>query len=184
MERDNDAAQLVFLDGGPADHGCRAKGDTRAHGSTPCGIGTPDFYPGRTIYDEHYYEPVIAEFIRLADVREEERRVLLARYYPPDEPDRHPRRNSEWISPYGRWVAFAGAGERGDARRNNSHSDMSSMARRQRPGVATVNGQTQETALPAGHQGNRQDQRRPAPAAGRHGERRAAQDQYPAGGNR
>jgi competence ComEA-like helix-hairpin-helix protein len=45
--------------------------------------GLRTFYPGRTIYDEHYYEPVIAEFIRLADVREEQRRVKLARYYPP-----------------------------------------------------------------------------------------------------
>jgi len=43
------------------------------------------FYPGRTIYDESYYEPVIAEFIRLSGVEEEERRLLLARYYPPVE---------------------------------------------------------------------------------------------------
>lgn len=47
--------------------------------------GIRTFHPGRTIYDEHYYEPVIAEFLRLADVKEEERRVVLARYYPPVE---------------------------------------------------------------------------------------------------
>lgn len=43
------------------------------------------FVPGRTIYDESYYEPVIAEFIRLSGLEEEERRLLLARYYPPPE---------------------------------------------------------------------------------------------------
>ncbi len=43
------------------------------------------YYPGRTIYDESYYEPVIAEFIRLSGIREEDRRLLLARYYPPVE---------------------------------------------------------------------------------------------------
>ncbi len=43
------------------------------------------FYPGRTIYDESYYEPVIAEFIRLSGIKEEDRRLLLARYYPPVE---------------------------------------------------------------------------------------------------
>ncbi len=47
--------------------------------------GTRTFYPGRTIYDDQYYEPVIAEFTRLSGIREEERRVLLARYYPPEE---------------------------------------------------------------------------------------------------
>ncbi len=46
------------------------------------------FYPGRTIYDESYYKPVIAEFQRLSGVMDEERGVLLARYYPPEEPDR------------------------------------------------------------------------------------------------
>ncbi|TVQ69359.1 MAG: hypothetical protein EA363_09650 [Balneolaceae bacterium] len=43
------------------------------------------FYPDRTIYDESYYEPVIAEFIRLSGIREEDSRLLLARYYPPVE---------------------------------------------------------------------------------------------------
>ncbi len=43
------------------------------------------FFPDRTIYDEHYYEPVIAEFIRLSGIKEEDRRLLLARYYPPAE---------------------------------------------------------------------------------------------------
>ena len=43
------------------------------------------FVPGRTIYDESYYEPVIAEFIRLSGLEEEDRRLLLARYYPPPE---------------------------------------------------------------------------------------------------
>ncbi len=41
------------------------------------------FFPARTIYDESYYEPVIAEFIRLSGLEEEDRRLLLARYYPP-----------------------------------------------------------------------------------------------------
>ena len=43
------------------------------------------FFPGRTIYDESYYDPVIAEFIRLSGMEEEDRRLLLARYYPPAE---------------------------------------------------------------------------------------------------
>lgn len=40
--------------------------------------------PPRTIYDDHYYEPVIAEFKRLSEIREKKRSVQLAQYYPPD----------------------------------------------------------------------------------------------------
>ncbi len=38
--------------------------------------------PTRTIYDESYYEPVIAEFERLSEVKKLDRSVLLARYDP------------------------------------------------------------------------------------------------------
>jgi len=41
------------------------------------------FGPERTIYDDSYYKPVIDEFVRLSGIRDEERAVLLARYYPP-----------------------------------------------------------------------------------------------------
>ncbi len=40
--------------------------------------------PVRTIYDDSYYKPVIDEYVRLSGIREEERVVLLARYYPPE----------------------------------------------------------------------------------------------------
>ncbi len=58
------------------------------------------FGPTRTIYDNSYYEPVITEFIRLSGIRQEERAVLLARYYPP--PDRNnsgPSLMDEYILP-------------------------------------------------------------------------------------
>jgi competence ComEA-like helix-hairpin-helix protein len=98
------------------------------------------FYPGRTIYDESYYEPIIAEFERLSGVREEERRVLLARYYPPDEPDRQ----LAGMEP-GTAVGRSGAGDAA-ARNTTVHSTIAGNAN---PGTAlfTVNGQTQETAL-------------------------------------
>ena len=42
------------------------------------------FGPERTIYNDSYYKPVIDEFVRLSGIRDEERAVLLARYYPPE----------------------------------------------------------------------------------------------------
>ncbi|MFO8029892.1 MAG: helix-hairpin-helix domain-containing protein [Cyclonatronaceae bacterium] len=45
------------------------------------------FGPERSIYDESYYEPVIAEFHRLAGLKNQDRAVLLARYYPKEDPE-------------------------------------------------------------------------------------------------
>ncbi len=47
--------------------------------------GVAQFGPSRTIYDQQYYEPVIAEFKRLTEARESEQAELMARYYPPEE---------------------------------------------------------------------------------------------------
>lgn len=47
------------------------------------------FGPDRTIYDESYYEPVIAEFHRLAGLKDQERAVLLARYYPKENSEQY-----------------------------------------------------------------------------------------------
>lgn len=50
--------------------------------------GLSFFGPSRTVYDKSYYEPVIEEFLRLSRKQEQEREIILARYYPPGNPPR------------------------------------------------------------------------------------------------
>lgn len=55
-------------------------------------MGFTLFVPGRTIFDDAYYEPIVAEFERLSGVRAKEQSVLLAAYHPEEREGRRFRK--------------------------------------------------------------------------------------------